>query len=222
MGRHHRDARGGEVSRATAEDGIEHAFERAMRASMRDDARQAKRTAEDRAHAARLAEFFTLAVCDDCGERLEDATIPTCAKCTPERAAVELAFVADPGPRMHAHAEERVRTRIGLVLQAAQILSARPDASSIANALAYPEAVVAAGRGAALKAIGARVGSRYPEALRGPLSARVWDEYLCALEEHAKCQRDLARRYMDNGRARLAYAAHATQLETWAERLRAL
>jgi hypothetical protein len=210
------------MARATAEDGPEYAFEHAMRASEREDARIA------REHVSRVASICGVDVCEGCGGALEDVTYASCNACRARARA--------DGPRMHRYAEERVRTKVQVLLACSPALYfahaetraaagwAAPLARQIADALARPEAVIRAGDEETIAAITGLIGLALhtdDRAARG-IAALCFEEYIGALEEHARVQRYECRRFVDNGRARLALTVHAVQLEGWAERLRAL
>jgi hypothetical protein len=192
----------------------------------------AARAVEEREHGERIAVLFLLDVCDGCDAKLEDATLITCAACREAAARRE----REDGPSLHRHAEERVRSRVQALLACSPALYfahaemraaagwAAPLARAIAEMLSRPEAVLRAGREAAIANITGLLGvalAADDRAVR-PIAALCWAEYVGALEEHAKAQRSNARRYVDDGRARLALTVHAVQLEGWADRLRAL
>jgi hypothetical protein len=194
--------------------------------------KNAARVVEEREHGERIAALFLLDVCDGCGAKLEDATLVTCATCRADNVRRE----REDGPRMHRHAEERVRSRVQALLACSPALYfahvetrgaagwAAPLARQLADALARPGTVIRAGRGATVAAITGLIGlglSADDRSVR-PIAELVWAEYIGALEEHAAAQRSNARRYVDDGRARLALTVHAVQLEGWAEKLRGL
>jgi hypothetical protein len=192
----------------------------------------ADRAAEEREHGERIAVLFLLNVCDGCGATIEDATLVLCGACREEKARRE----REDGPRMHRHAEERVRSRLQALLACSPALYfalaetraaagwAAPLARQIADELSRPEAVIRAGREATIASITGILGLalRADDRAVRPIAALCWAEYVGALEEHARAQRSNARHYIDDGRARLALTVHAVQLETWAEKLRAL
>ena len=180
----------------------------------------------EREHAATIANLCALDVCEGCGGALEDVTYEACDACR--------ARDREDGPRMHRYAEERVRTKVQCVLACSPVLYfangegrsanwAAPMARAIAASLARPGAVIRNGRDAATVTIAGllRLGG-IDERAAQDVAGLIWDEYIGALEEHARVQRYECRRYVDNGRARLALTVHAVQLEGWAERLRAM
>jgi hypothetical protein len=190
------------------------------------------RATVEREHGDRIAVLFNLTVCDGCGRSLEDATLVLCERCREAAARRE----REDGPHMHRHAEERVRSRLQALLACSPALYfahaemraaagwAAPLAHGIAEVLSRPEAVIRAGRKATIASITGLIGVALGADDRAarPIAALCWAEYVAALEEHATAQRSNARRYVDDGRARLALTVHAVQLEGWAERLRAL
>jgi hypothetical protein len=187
------------------------------------------RTVLEVEHAGRVASICALDVCEGCGGRLEDVTYERCDAC---RARDRI-----DGPRMHRYAEERVRSRIQVLLACSPVLYfahaeskqaalwAGPLARQIAESLSRPEAVIRAGSEATIASIAGLIRLAVlgvaEDAARG-VAALCWDEYVGGLEEHARVQRYEARRWTDNGRARLALTVHAVQLEGWAARLRGL